>query len=132
MGQDADMDRLEDLRLSQRRFVAARDWEQFHTPRNLAMALAGEVGELLSTIQWLTDDEVANALHTNDKLRATVEDEVADIMLYLVRFAEVAKIDLIQVARAKLVTNEHRYPIELSKGNAVKYDQLPNTSAQTP
>jgi len=99
---------LTDLTTQVREFAAARDWERFHTPKNLAMALAGEVGELLEIFQWLTPEQ---AVAVMDGDRADdVEDELADVVIYLVRLAEVLDIDLVAAARAKLARNETRFP----------------------
>ncbi|TVR37515.1 MAG: nucleotide pyrophosphohydrolase [Nitriliruptor sp.] len=101
-------DPLEELRSGLREFARERDWEQFHTPKNLAMALAGEVGELLEIFQWLTPEQ-ANAVM--ESARADdVEDELADVAIYLVRLADVLGVDLAEVAQAKLDRNRGRFP----------------------
>ncbi|MBP2473962.1 NTP pyrophosphatase (non-canonical NTP hydrolase) [Crossiella equi] len=100
---------FEDLVPRLREFAAAREWEPFHTPRNLAMALSGEVGELVAELQWLSDAEIGAQL-PEGALRARVADEVADVLLYLVRFADVCGLDLAEVAHAKIDRNEHRFP----------------------
>ncbi|MGO1049266.1 nucleotide pyrophosphohydrolase [Crossiella sp. CA198] len=92
-----------------RAFAAAREWEPFHTPRNLAMALSGEVGELVAELQWLSDKEIRAQL-VDGALRERVADEVADVLLYLVRFADVCGLDLPAEAHAKIDRNEHRFP----------------------
>lgn len=103
------MSEIQDLQARLRKFASARDWEQFHTPKNLAMALSGEVGELLEIFQWLTPDESASVM---DSDRAPdVEDELADVLIYLVRLADVLDIDLAAVARAKMERNETRFPL---------------------
>lgn len=117
------MDPVEELRQRLRQFAAVRDWGQFHTPRNLALALAGEVGELAGELQWLTDSEVTDGL-AGGPLRDRLADEVADVFLYLVRFADVCGIDLLTAATAKVERNEHRYPAELARGRSTKYTQL--------
>ena len=105
-----------------RQFAADRDWEQFHSPKNLAMALAGEAGELIELFQWLTEEESRNvAQHTFEKER--VAEELADIQIYLVRIADQLGIDLTRAVDEKIQSNEMKYPITLSKGNAIKYDQ---------
>jgi NTP pyrophosphatase (non-canonical NTP hydrolase) len=99
---------LADLRGKLREFAAQRDWEQFHTPKNLAMALAGEVGELLEIFQWLTPDqatEVMTSARADD-----VRDELADVLIYLVRLADILDVDLTQAAHTKLHRNHHRFP----------------------
>lgn len=96
-------------------FARERDWEQFHSPKNLAMALAGEAGELLEHFQWLT--EAQSAALDPDKRRA-VAHELADILNYLVRLAERLDIDLIAAADEKLAINAARYPAERVRGDA--------------
>lgn len=97
-----------------RSFADARDWQRFHTPKNLLMALTGEVGELTSELQWLTDAQ-ADPDAWDDALRERVMDEVADVMIYLVRFADVCAIDLTAAARAKIARNETRFPPAASR-----------------
>ncbi len=106
-----------------RRFAEAREWGQFHTPKNLAMALSGEVGELVAELQWLTDEQVGIQV-ADSPLRDRVEDEVADVLMYLVRFADVCGIDPVAAARAKLGRNETRYPVDKARGSARKYTDL--------
>ena len=114
-------DALTVLRDALRTFSAERDWDQFHTPKNLAMALAGEAGEVIEHFQWLTADQSA-AL--DDDTRAAVALELADVLLYLVRLADVLDIDLAIAARRKLAINGERYPVGLARGRADKYDRL--------
>ena len=106
-----------------RDFARRRDWEQFHTPKNLAMALAGETGELVAELQWLTDAEIAGYL-ADPVRRARLEDEVADVASYLLRFADVCGIDLSAAVLAKISRNESRYPVDESRGSARKYSEL--------
>jgi NTP pyrophosphatase (non-canonical NTP hydrolase) len=109
-------DPIADLQRRLREFAAERDWEQFHTPKNLTMALAGEVGELLEIFQWLTPEQAAAVMEGD---RATdVEDELADVLIYLVRLADVLDIDLAVVADAKLDRNEQRFPSGDVRGRA--------------
>ena len=115
------MERLEELQQALRRFATDRDWEQYHSPKNLAMALAGEVGELLEIFQWLTAEESANL---NPDQQAALEQELADILIYLARLADVAGVDLLAAASEKLAANEGRYPVERSRGSAAKYTDL--------
>ncbi|GAA3040791.1 nucleotide pyrophosphohydrolase [Pseudonocardia yunnanensis] len=115
---------FEDLADRLRAFAAEREWETFHSPKNLAMALAGEVGELAAELQWLSEAD-AQPHRFDDSLRQRLADEVADVLIYLVRFADVCRIDLFTEAYAKIGRNESRYPVELSRGNAVKYTSLP-------
>jgi NTP pyrophosphatase (non-canonical NTP hydrolase) len=91
-----------------RAFAAARDWERFHTPKNLLLALAGEVGELAAELQWLSEQE-ADPSVWDAGLRTRVTDEVADVMIYLVRFADVCGIDPVTAAHDKIHRNESRF-----------------------
>jgi dCTP diphosphatase len=100
---------IESVRDRLREFAVARDWGQFHTPKNLAMALSGEVGELLAEMQWLTDDQVHEKL-ADPGTRNGIEEEFADVFLYLVQLADVCGVDLIQAAHAKITRNDHRFP----------------------
>jgi len=114
-------DRLEALRLAQRAFAAERAWEPFHTPKNLAMALAGEAGEVIEHFQWLTAEQ-SGAL--DPARREEVALELADVLLYLVRLADVLEIDLGAAAVRKMAINAARYPAERSRGRAEKHDRL--------
>jgi NTP pyrophosphatase (non-canonical NTP hydrolase) len=115
------MSDLNELATRLRGFARAREWEQFHTPRNLALALVGEVGELAAELQWRRDDELLAGM--DEELRRRLADEVADVLIYLLRFADVCGIDPLQAATAKVTRNEERYPIEWSKGSAAKYTE---------
>lgn len=113
-----------------RAFAEARDWQQFHTPKNLAMALGGEVGELLAELQWLDDAAVAEGL-ASEGLRERLSDEAADVLLYLIRLADVCGINLVEAAQAKVERNESRYPEDLARGTAAKYTALrPDSKSQ--
>ena len=114
-------DSLLRLRDALREFAAERDWEQFHTPRNLATALAVEAAELLEPFQWL-DEAAARDLPPDT--RAAVEQEMADVLLYLVRLADRLDVDLEKAAQAKIALNAVKYPAEKSRGSARKYDKL--------
>ena len=103
-----------------RTFADSRDWEQFHSPRNLLLALVGEVGELAAEFQWIGDDSVVTALQDPDK-REAVGSELADVFIYLLRLADVMGIDLATELTKKIAINETRYPVEKSKGSAAKY-----------
>ena len=104
-----DGDSLRDLAGLLRSFAQARDWEQYHTPKNLAMALAGEVGELVACFQWLTPDESAH-LMADPSAAAAVESELADVLQYLIRLADVLGVDLAEAVRKKARINEARFP----------------------
>lgn len=114
-------DSLEALRDALRAFAAERDWERFHTPKNLAMALAGEAGEVIEHFQWLSADESA-ALPA--QTRGEVALELADVLLYLVRLADVLGVDLADAARTKMRINADRYPVDKARGRSEKYDRL--------
>ena len=115
------MSDLDDLRDRLRAFAAERDWDQYHNPKNLAMALGVECAELMEHFQWLTADESAAVMSGR---RPAVEEELADILLYLVRLADKLDVDLPAAARAKLAKNAEKYPVHLSKGSAAKYHEL--------
>jgi NTP pyrophosphatase (non-canonical NTP hydrolase) len=100
---------MDELTERLRAFAAARDWEQFHTPKNLAMALSGEAGELISLFQWLTPEQSTQAMD-DPELAAKIKDELADVLLYLLQLADVLKVDLAEAAHAKMDRNEHRFP----------------------
>jgi len=114
-------DSLLQLRDALRAFAAERDWDQFHSPRNLATALSVEAAELLEPFQWLTDEQ-SRGLPPD--ARAAVEQELADVLLYLVRLADTLDVDLAAAARAKIARNAEKYPVEKSRGSSRKYDTL--------
>jgi NTP pyrophosphatase (non-canonical NTP hydrolase) len=111
---------LEDLKHRLRRFAAERDWDRYHAPKNLAMALAGEVGELLEHFQWLTESESGTLPQTT---MDEVELELADIMIYLVRLSDKLGIDLLKACRKKIHINARRYPARRVRGSNKKYDR---------
>jgi NTP pyrophosphatase (non-canonical NTP hydrolase) len=102
-----------------RAFAHERNWEQFHTPKNLAMALAGEVGELLAELQWLTPEQSA-AVMQDEELGSRVCAEIGDVTIYLVRLADVLGLDLVQAALDKLAESGRRYTVEAARGSARK------------
>lgn len=112
-------DGLTMLRDRVRLFAEERDWGQFHTPKNLTMALAGEVGELIELFQWLTPTESAEVMADPAKARA-IADELADVLIYLVRLGDVLGVDLLDAAERKLAENAQRYPREQAHGSAAK------------
>lgn len=116
-----DPERLARIRQRLQAFVRARDWEQFQTPKNLVMALTGEVGELSEAFQWLTEEQ-SEALE-GEKLEA-VCDEVADVQIYLLLLADRLGIDLLQAVEEKSAKNERKYPVDRARGNARKYTEL--------
>ena len=103
-----------------RSFADNRDWQQFHTARNLVLALVGETGELAAEFQWIGDDNIVNALREADK-REAVGSELADVFIYLLRLADVTGIDLAEELKKKIAINERRYPVDKAKGSAAKY-----------
>jgi len=102
-------------------FAVERDWNQFHSPKNLSMALAVEAAELMQEFQWLTDEE-SRALAPEKKSK--VKEELADVFNYLVRIADKLDIDLIGASHDKIVINGIKYPVDKAKGNAKKYTEL--------
>jgi dCTP diphosphatase len=111
---------LAELKLRLRAFVTERDWDQFHSPKNLAMALSVEAAELVEIFQWLTEAESADL---DDDRRQRVEAELADILVYLVRIADRLDVDLLQASARKLGENARKYPAERVRGKALKYDE---------
>lgn len=111
---------LKELRERLRGFAAARDWDQFHSPKNLAMALSVEVAELVELFQWLTEEQSAAK---NEELRRRAAEELADVLWFLVRIADRLDIDLLEAAEAKFAQNELKYPAERVRGQSRKYDE---------
>jgi dCTP diphosphatase len=112
---------LEPLRDSLRKFAAERDWEQFHSPKNLAMALAVEAAELLERFQWVTEED-SQRLPAAELAR--VREEMADVLNYLVRLADRLDVNLLDAARDKIALNALKYPVEKSRGSTKKYSEL--------
>lgn len=112
---------IESLRVALRDFAAERDWDQFHSPKNLATALAVEAAEILEHFQWLTEEQSRSL---PDSKRDEAADELADVLLYLVRLADKLDIDLMSAATAKLSKNAEKYPLAKSKGRSTKYTEL--------
>ncbi len=111
---------LEELRQRQRAFVAERDWEQFHSPKNLAMALSVEAAELAELFQWLTEEQSAAM---DEALRRRAAEELADVLWFLVRMADRLDVDLLAASEAKLAQNERKYPAGRVRGQSRKYDE---------
>ena len=109
---------LSQLRDALRQFAADRDWDQFHSPKNLASALAVEAAELLERFQWLTEDQSRNLSPAE---LGKVREEMADVLNYLVRLADKLDVDLIAAARDKMRLNAIKYPVEKARGSAKKY-----------
>ena len=104
-------------------FAADRDWNQFHSPKNLVMALTGEVGELTEIFQWMTEAQSRDA-GADPKTSQAVRDEIADVQLYLVRLASVLGVDLNEAVEQKLKKNAQKYPADKARGSSKKYSQL--------
>lgn len=117
------MGEVEQLREKLRDFARRRDWEQFHSPKNLASALIVEAAELLEHFQWLTEQQ---SRELDDSVRREVAMEMADVFIYLLRLADQLDVDLVQAAHDKMAINETRYPVELSRGTAKR----PQASAE--
>ena len=111
-------DSLQDLRIRINSFVSERDWAQFHTPKNLAMAMIVEAAELVEHFQW---DTPADSQHLSTEKREAVAHELADTFVYLLRIAEVLEIDLIRAANEKIDLNAKKYPVDKAKGSNAKY-----------
>lgn len=114
------MSEFSDLRNRVRAFSESRDWAQFHSPKNLAMALIAEAGELVEQFQWMTESD-SKALD-NDKLEE-VGREIADIQIYLVRLSDVLGIDIYQAVGEKMTLNEKKYPVDKVRGSSKKYTE---------
>jgi NTP pyrophosphatase (non-canonical NTP hydrolase) len=111
-------DSLKDLRAKIDAFVAERDWAQFHSPKNLAMAMIVEAAELVEHFQW---DTIEESYQLSEEKRREVGHELADTFVYLLRLAEVTGVDLIQAANDKIALNALKYPVEKAKGSNAKY-----------
>lgn len=113
-------DRLDELRDRLREFVRERDWEQFHSPKNLAMAMIVEAAELVEHFQWLTEDQSKDI---PPEKREQVAHEIADTFVYLLRMSDVLGIDLIDAANAKITLNAKKYPADKVRGSNAKYTE---------
>ena len=117
----ARLTQLDNLRDALRAFAAERDWDQFHSPKNLAMALSAETGELLEIFQWLTEEQ---SRCLAPEVLAAASDEVADVLLYLIRLCDQLGVDPVAAAQRKLVANAGKYPVDKARGNSKKYTEL--------
>ena len=115
------MGEIEKIKLRLRQFAEERDWDQFHSPKNLSMALSAEVAEIVEHFQWLTEEQSKSL--PKEKLEE-VETELADTLIYLIRLADKLDVDLLQAALSKIDVNEQKYPVDKAKGNAKKYTEL--------
>jgi NTP pyrophosphatase (non-canonical NTP hydrolase) len=111
---------LNELKQSLREFAGERDWEQFHSPKNLSMALIAEAGELVEHFQWLTEDQ--SSISDQGKL-AEIAEEIADIQIYLIRLADRLNIDINAAVFDKIEKNKQKYPSEQVRGSAKKYTE---------
>jgi dCTP diphosphatase len=112
---------LDELKQRIRTFALDRHWERYHTPKNLAMALIAEAGELVERFQWLSPEESA---HLPPERREQVRQEIADVFIYLIRLADLLDMDLLQAAADKIELNGQKYPVDKARGNSAKYDEL--------
>ena len=114
------MSELEEIKLRLSQFAKAREWDQFHSPKNLSMALIVEAAELVEHFQWLTEEE---SINLNAEKLTKIEEEVADIFIYLIRLSDKLGIDLLDVASNKILKNESKYPADLVRGSPKKYTE---------
>lgn len=115
-----DISRLAD---ALQRFADDRDWQQFHSPKNLLLALTGETGELCEIFQWMSEADAKEAAKRPETAQA-VRDELADVLMYLVRLSSVLGVDLNDAVTSKLALNGQKYPVDKAKSTSKKYDQL--------
>lgn len=121
------IDSLDTLRLRIREFALARAWERYHTPKNLVMALSVEASELLEPFQWLTAEQ---SHQLSAEQHEAVRQEIADVLIYLTRLADILEIDLLEAATDKLAINARKYPVDQAYGNALKSSlNLPNQNS---
>jgi NTP pyrophosphatase (non-canonical NTP hydrolase) len=104
-------------------FARARDWEQFHAPKNLSMALAAEAGELMEHFLWTTPDQ-SRAVVADPAKRTKIAEELADVVIYALEFANITGLDVAAAIEAKMAANAQKYPVEKARGRAEKYDEL--------
>jgi dCTP diphosphatase len=114
---------IQELILTIRSFAQDRDWEQFHAPKNLSMALAAEAGELMEHFLWC-ESEKSRQFCENPEKKVAIADELADVLIYALRFADVACIDPVVAINEKMQRNKDRYPVEKAKGRSDKYNEL--------
>ncbi|MGR6872922.1 nucleotide pyrophosphohydrolase [Pseudomonas sp. HK3] len=121
------MDSLEQLKRPLQAFADERDWDQFHSPKNLSMALSVEASELVECFQWLTEEQSKNLTPAQ---RQAVIDEMADIQVYLVRLATKLDVNILQAVEQKMVKNAAKYPADLVRGSTKKYTEYEQNIAQ--
>jgi NTP pyrophosphatase (non-canonical NTP hydrolase) len=115
------VDAFKELGSKVRRFAEERDWAQFHSPKNLSMALAVECAELMEHFQWLTESQ---SRRLSARRLSEVEKELADIQIYLIRLSQSLRVNLIAASKRKLVENAKKYPVNKARGSAKKYTEL--------
>ena len=114
---------LEDLLRKIQVFSDERDWSQFHTAKNLIIAVSAEVGELAEVVQWKSDQEAAEYLNTPEG-KSKLSEEVADVAIYLLRICQQQNLNFIDILNQKVEINASKYPVDKSKGNSIKYSEL--------
>lgn len=122
------VDDLENLKVKLKQFADERDWDQFHSPKNLAMALSVEVSELVECFQWLTQEQSQNL--SSEQLSAVV-DEIADVQVYLLRLATKLDVNVLDAVEQKMIKNAAKYPADLVRGSAKKYNQYKLTDSSS-
>lgn len=115
------MTKLDQLRDALRAFTAARDWDRFHSPKNLAMALSVEAAELLEVFQWMTE---ADSRNLEPAAKAAASEEIADVLLYLILLSDALGVDPVAAAERKMIANAQKYPVEKARGTSAKYTRL--------
>lgn len=122
MGKDAET-RIAEIKEKVLQFASERDWEQFHTPKNLSMALASEAAELMEHFLWA--DSAQSMQLVNDPVKGLkIREELADVLIYAIEFANIAGIDVTAAIEHKMARNAEKYPVEKARGSARKYDEL--------
>jgi len=111
---------IEELKLKLKEFAQVRDWEQFHSPKNLSMALSVEVSELVEHFQWMTEAQSADL---SPQRHAAVAFEMADIFIFLLRLSDQLNVDLMEITKRKMELNNKRYPVDKVKGSSKKYNE---------
>ena len=120
-------DQIEMLQAQLRSFAKERDWDRFHNPKNLVMALTAEVGELVELFQWLRPEQ-ADVIMGSPRSAARVREELADVFIYLLRLAEITGVDLAEAATEKLALNARKYPADKVRGSALRHDEYGDDS----
>ena len=119
------MDKLNALKTELQQFAEERDWDQFHSPKNLSMALSVEVSELVECFQWLTEEQSQNL---SPEQFSSVVDEIADVQIYLLRLASKLNVDILDAVQQKMIRNADKYPADKVKGSSKKYTEYDQES----